>query len=378
MKKLLFLIFCFGCIACTTSGSSQADNNQNNPSKEDAQVSSPVVMNPQHQAFALWISGLSTQDTSAGYLKYQESSNNIWRKVVAGKINPILNFRDSFLAPVKKVRKLFYPFSGGDFLYANVFFPEIDTLIMVGLEPPGSLFIPDSLPTPERQSYLSKLSQSLFFSNELGFFRTLSMEKELKQIRLNGTLHPIVFYLARSGYQINRILPSKLLSDGSLAVSADTSRTQSNIIYYQKAGETKERVLYYFSIDLSDSGLKQTPAFTQFLKNQGEFGVFLKAASYLLHQAPFSTIRSHILEQSSVLLQDDSGVPLKFLKNQFDDIQVFGEYTQTIPLFASFYQPELKSLFADSAKVRKTGFIIGYNQQFRQTNLIFAKKMRTL
>ena len=43
---------------------------------------------------------------------------------------------------------LFYPFSGPDFLHANIFFPEFDTIIMIGLEPTGNskINITPSLP----------------------------------------------------------------------------------------------------------------------------------------------------------------------------------------------------------------------------------------
>jgi hypothetical protein len=379
MIRLFLLISCCLAIACTPSDASRKNDIEGIASEEVARdTSSALKVNSLHQDFALWIAGLSLKDTSSGYSTYRQSSDAIWKKVETRKIFPILTFRDSFLSPVYQVKKLFYPFSGGDFLYANVFFPQADTILMVGLEPPGTLFPIDSLSETGRQTYLSRLSQSLFFSNELGFFRTLSMEKELKQERLNGTLHPILFYLARSGYQVNRIEPGTVTPDGQWTSCGDSSCLTLNTLYYTRPGEPREKVLYYFSMDLSNSGLNRNPGFTKFMSNQGELGCFLKAASYLLHQSDFSSIRDLILTQSSWILQDDSGVPLKHLKSHYSDIQVFGEYTQTIPLFASFYQPELKTLFSDSARVKKTGFIIGYNQKFQQTNLIFAKKTRTL
>lgn len=336
----------------------------------------PILLRPDSPSG--WMAGLDITDTTSAYRNYSKTTDSVWSRVLSRKIQPILTFRDSFLPELTRHRQVFYPFAGGDFLYPNAFFSSADTLMLVGLEPPGTLFSPDSLSPTIRLQYLSALSQSLFFSNELGFFRTLSMEKELKQSRLNGTLHPILFYLSRSGYSIHSIRYAGFSPDGKWVDCSDSACHQVNIIRYYHNNPDSLHTLIYVSQDLSDDGLKKNPAFLKSLSYLNQPAVFLKAASYLMHQSDFASIRSWILQSSNCLLQDDSGIPLKFLKPEFSDIQVFGEYSRTIPLFASFFQPDLKQLFQDSSRVRNPGFIIGYNQKFQQTNLIFAKKMRTL
>jgi hypothetical protein len=328
--------------------------------------------------FALWLSGLQTQDSSVLYQNYSTSINKAWQKVEKTKIQPIITFRDSFIPETSKFSTLFYPFSGGDFLYAHTFFPNADTFILVGLEPAGTWFSKDSLSPKQQESYLSNLNQSLFFSNELGFFRTLSMEKELNQPYLDGTLHPILFYLSRLGLKVLRIFPQSISPEGSLIPAIDSASHFVNTVEFLEPSTQKRKILIYISQDLSNSGLNSKPGFLNFIQQKDSLAVFLKAASYLLHQSSFSTIRKLILESSQAILQDDSGVPLRELKKEFTHIEVFGAYDKTISLFTSFYQEDLKTLFQDSSQVRNPGFIIGYNQKFRQTNLIFAQKMRTL
>lgn len=361
-------------------GNGNNDNSIENDHSPDSLALSPGIPPPDtlQAQFALWMAGLDTTDTTSAYRNYCATTASVWKRVLTRKIEPILTFQDSFLPELNQCRLVFYPFAGGDFLYPNAFFSAADTLVLVGLEPPGTLFSPDSIAPDSRMQYLSGLSQSLFFSNELGFFRTLSMEKELKQNRLNGTLHPILFYLSRSGYTLHSIRYAGFSPDGNWADCTDSACHQVNIIRYFKNSPDSLYTLIYVSQDLSDEGLKKNPAFLKYLSSLHQPAVFLKAASYLMHQSDFAAIRSWILQNSKCLLQDDSGIPLKFLKPEFSDIQVFGEYSRTIPLFAGFFQPDLKQLFQDSSRVRNPGFIIGYNQKFQQTNLIFAKKMRTL
>ena len=72
-----------------------------------------------------------------------------------------------------------YPFSGPDFLYANLFFPTVKNYVLIALEPLGTLH---NVTTEEREyseHYLQQLQKSLYFSTHDGFFRTKSMEKEL-------------------------------------------------------------------------------------------------------------------------------------------------------------------------------------------------------
>jgi hypothetical protein len=101
--------------------------------------------------------------------------------------------------------------------------------------------------------------------------------------------------------------------------------------------------------------------------------VFLKAASYLLHQTSFSTIRDLILANTKTLLQDDSGVPFNFLNDSTWNVQLFGKYTKPIGLFAGRIQPDLKKAFATNAPA-ELPFRIGYNISHNEPHLILSQK----
>src|SRR5574343_513197 len=109
------------------------------------------------------------------WLNYSQQQSSKF-KVLQNRIgSPIAKWTQSVGYNQKQpVRTLLYPFAGGDYYYAHLFYPEVDTIIMVGLEPAGFLFDPRKQNREDLQMYLNNLEKSLLFPHKLGFFRTLS------------------------------------------------------------------------------------------------------------------------------------------------------------------------------------------------------------
>jgi len=125
---------------------------------------------------------------------------------------------------------------------------------------------------------------------------------------------------------------------------------------------------------LVENGLETRTELVEFLKKRNIASSYLKSASYLLHKPDFSIMRDLILTESEAVLQDDSGIPVKYFDPQSFDIQLFGTYTQPIPLFAGSFQSDLKALYDSSKTVRELPFGIGYQFQTGTSNLMLATK----
>ena len=134
-----------------------------------------------------------------------------------------------------------------------------------------------------------------------------------------------------------------------------------------------QKVLYYFSADLSDSGLKANQAVLRFCNKLGPTNSFLKADSYLLHQNDFNIARSYLLRASASILQDDSGIPLRYFAPDRWTMRFFGSYPGPINLFKNFYQPDLAHYYtASSPKPLTFGF--GYQWDPREAGVIIATR----
>jgi hypothetical protein len=270
---------------------------------------------------------------------------------------------------------LYYMFSGPDYLYADTFFPDAATYVLSGLEPVGA--IPDvaGLSNAALAGEVGRLQRSLNSVLSFSFFITKKMKTELKHGRLTGTLPILYVFLARSGKTVHEVslvaldATGKLLDDGA----PGTERAQAKgakIVFSGKDGA--KRTLYYFSTDISDGGFDKS-GFLAFCSGLGRGDALLKSASYLMHSDNFSKVRDFVLDRSDVIVEDDSGIPLRFFKPDEWQLQAFGNYIRPLSIFPRAYQPGLKSLYVRSP-AGPLDFGIGYHWRPRQSNLLLATR----
>jgi hypothetical protein len=269
---------------------------------------------------------------------------------------------------------MFYMFGGPDFLYANAFFPNATTYVLSGLEPAGQ--IPDLMKLPRGSvvQALRNIQGSLRSVLTLSYFITAQMSQDLNAGPVNGTIPILYVFLARSGKAIHDVSLVHLDEQGALQ-PGEGSRPLSpargvKIVFSEKDGPQK--TLYYFSTNLADERGKSI-ALLQFTKSLGQGDSFVKSASYLLHNSNFSQVRNFILDNSSVILQDDTGVPV----TQFDtakwQLRPFGRYVSPIPIFAGMYQSKLNELYQKNPP-SPIDFGVGYRWHANESNLLLATR----
>lgn len=333
-------------------------------------------------AFAKFISGMSsevvfTPSTSESWRNYAKGNDENW-KVLENRVgSKIATWVGTDLkSNANDPKTLFYPFAGGDLYYPSLFFPNQDTIIMIGLEPCGTLFDPNAQPADTLAKYYRALQHSMFFPHKLGFFRTLSMKDDFNNHLLNGTIHTLLFYLSRFGNEIQYIEFFNLDADGNPVNSAKGLDAKKRFggyrVGYQKANGPVKEVIY-FSQDASDGGMKAKPGLLKYLEKRGTVFTYFKAASYLMHYSTFSVVRNYVLGHSKAILQDDSGVPLKKLIEGGFEVNLFGNFTHTIPLFKAEFQPDLKEAY-EKGSPKPVPFMIGYTAPDAECNLQWAVK----
>ncbi len=273
---------------------------------------------------------------------------------------------------------LFYPLAGADFVYADAFFSNVKNYILVGLEKPGYLPNYEQLSNTDLQSYLNQIFNSLDISMKSGFFRTKSMAVQFNQKTVNGTLHSLLFYLARRGNKIRKIRHFILKENAVLKYTSGTEGMFSPGLDIEfLTADNKVKNLYYYNTDLSDENVK-IDNFFNWVSSFGEHHTMLKAASYLNSRDYFSKTRNYILKSSNMVVQDDSGIPYKYFNDGKWDVKLYGGYKKVIPLFSSRIQPDMVRAYSDSTKLtsKNLPFRIGYNVAVGETNLqvLYKKK----
>ena len=340
----------------------------------------PVVEVPIDESateFGYMISGIVPErmqnqlTENPGWLKLETAIASEWDLVTQGKILPISEWRSEIDAMKADTGTLFYPFAGADFLYSNCFFPNCDTIIMVGLEPLGT--IPKNLDfNVDFEEYVRKIKSSLYSSNRNGYFMTIKMGRDLHREDLNGVLPLILFYSTRQNYLVSKCEYVKMNEDGS-TITTEYENADGVVLTLTDKDRKKVKRIEYYRTDLSNVVFTPKSKFHLYFSSKNDKMVFLKAASYLLHNSSFSNIRDVILGGTRMLLQDDSGMPFSFFTPETWTTQLYGKYTRPIGLFSGRVQPALRAEF-QSRGSGELPFRIGYNVAHNEPHLILATR----
>ena len=258
-----------------------------------------------------------------------------------------------------KVDLVFYPFSGADFLYPIILYPDADIFILCGLEKTGAP-IGTNIKTDYKQynSYRTALKSFLKHS----YFITLMMKDDLDNTEIDGVCPVLSMLMATAKCDIISI-ENMMFDDKGKVVPAQGDGNVTKYKFFKK-GSSHEQTLYYISTNLRNTDLD--PKFLAFLNNtlpKHNVGTYLKAASYMLHWNTFTTIRNCILDNSISIIQDDSGIAYRNFDDRFE-ITLYGTYKRPLPSFDKrTYQPDLMTAYTDNAdKVKPLPFHIGYSE----------------
>ena len=268
---------------------------------------------------------------------------------------------------------MFYMFSGPDFLYADAFYSKATTYVLSALEPVGSVPDLERLPRGGIGAALHNVERSLGSVLSFSFFITKQMKTDLHAGQLSGTLPILYVFLARSGKTIRDVSPIALDDKGAAYFGNENPGPNATrgvrIIFAGDDGA--EKTLYYFSTDLSNSGVRVS-GFLKFCAALAPGNSLIKSASYLLHSGNFTTVRDFLLANSATVIQDDSGVPLAYYSPKRWRLFPFGRYAGPIAEFAGRYQEEYAELFRGSQPM---DFGIGYRWRSHESNLLLSVRL---
>ncbi|MHA1164133.1 MAG: hypothetical protein ACTSP0_00920 [Alphaproteobacteria bacterium] len=304
-----------------------------------------------------WRSHAATMDTAwASFEHRQVTRIRVWAAATLNAPRPVM----------------FYMFGGPDFIHADAFFPDASVYVLSGLELIGPLPDISKLPSKTLAPSLSALRQSLNNFLQFGYFITSEMGTQLRSRNLSGVLPVLYVFLARSGKTIHQVEYVALNGRGE-AVPARGKRKPKGVRISFSGKDGRLRMLYYFRTDISNKGLRKS-GFLKFCAKLGKGDSLIKSASYLLHLGNFSKVRDFLLKRSATIVQDDSGIPVKYFTSGNWRLRLFGQYAGPIEEFKRHYQRELADLF-QSGRVQRVNFGIGYHWHPQRTNIMVAERL---
>jgi hypothetical protein len=335
---------------------------------------------------ARFIAGLSQLDSNNYTLlekdkywtDFKTSMDKNWGAMVDQRLKPMDDWQRQAHSPlIKDSLTLFYPFSGPDFLHAETFYPNAPEYIMAALEPIVQIPSLETISEKKRDMFLDSLGKSLRDLFGKSYFITNHMMKDFRSIK--GVLPVFYFFIERTG--------NEMISQQFITVNAEgfeeeipfadykKYNTRGVKIIFRNTASQEMKTLYYFSTDISNSGLKKRPEFVAFISKRKPYNTFVKSASYLMHHPDFTAIRDMLLNQSVSIFQDDTGIMFKdFKKTKSWDAHFYGEYVKPVSDFPWLEkQPDLDSAF--KASKEPLPFSLGYHwSSKKQHYMLFTKK----
>jgi hypothetical protein len=317
-------------------------------------------------------SPLAPLTRDASWQQHARSLNGAWSSLEERRLARIRTWSAANLTEPKSV--VLYMFSGPDFLYVDAFFPNRTTYVLSGLEPVGQVPVVNENTRRSLAPALAGLRTSLGSVLNYSFFITKQMRARLGAQRFQGVLPILYMFLARSGKTVHEVNLIGIDNEGEV-VPAGTRDAAPGVKITFSGSDGKMQTLYYIQTDLSDRGLQRT-GFLKFCEKLGDADGFIKSASYLLHAESFSTMRGFLLGRTNALVQDDSGIPVRYFKTEEWRLHPFGRYLGPISLFYGRYQTKLSDVYRRSNPPR-LDFGVGYRWRPNESNLLLAVRNAT-
>ena len=383
MKLRNYIIFCFAILCLANCNNSYSINS-----------SAPLIEPPHilnytnaYDDTARFLAGQTLEKEqykslteNKQYEHYKTTVNEIWNAAFGPNMEKVGIWRKNNLNNDYS-KAIFYPFSGPDIVLPLKLYPNANEIVMFGLEPTGG--IPDITKVDKANinNHLQQFIRAIDSALNQAFFITKDMKVQITHSSLNGVSAIMMFFLAKNDYNIVQVKEINITSNGSVTSevlqSAEDSVKGIEILFTEKNSKNIKRVRY-FSLDVNNTSL-QVNTFGNYMQQYPLCSTIFKSASYLVWWGNFTKIRDIILKQSESILQDDTGIPYKVLKESGSwDITHFGKYHEPIPRFRpACYQ---KLLDEDNRLYSKGAlpFIYGYGWgvQDMTYHLVWARRIK--
>lgn len=313
------------------------------------------------------------QSTSAGQA-HAAAFERLWARYNEHHFTPMREWAAAELTPrVPPAAPVLYFFSGPDAISALALYPFATDYVMGGLEPVGGLPAPESLPRDRLKIALDNMRASTDVILSYGHFITKEMKADLEATEFRGVLPVVLAFVAMTGGEVLDFCYFRIDPQG---FAQDTGRSNSDgkasgvRVTFRKDASSPPQRIHYVQANVDDDGLKTRDSVLRWAERFGKGNVYLKAASYLLHEPSFSRIREFLLRQAVSVLQDDSGIPFSYFQNGDWRCYFFGAYTGTLDIFKKYHQAELDRAFRVAGV--PLAFGTGYKWKVGESNLLLA------
>ena len=326
-----------------------------------------------------------TLESKNVWVNYSKHVDSVWKMYDTKRLQVMQKWYDEQFGKYRKQEaNVFYPFSGPDWLNIYEIYPNGNKYVLAGLELVGNEIHPKEMNEKDLNRGFTELNKGLKTLIERGYFITSYMGHDFYASKFTGVLPVIYFFLARTNCNIVDQQFIGLDKAGAEHVIATGMKDESNKdfirgvkITFVNPSTKKLATLYYFSGDVEDKAIAAgNTGYVNFVKkNFDHTQTFIKAASYLMHTPTFSTMKNLVLDKSSIILNDDSGLPLNAVNDGKWNLTYYGAFTGATRDFPYIHEKDRLTYYQNNAKtIAPIPFGTGYKWKLNESNLLFCVK----
>jgi hypothetical protein len=337
-----------------------------------AQILAGITPNPLDPA----LKRLVESDT---FKEHQQWMTSKWAQV-RGRLQTMETWRSHEIKiPGAQKKTLLYPFSGPDFLNAYTLFPDHGRYVFFSLERPGTMPDLESVTPVQFTKLLQDVRSAFHDIFERNYFITSYMTKQLTTPWIRGTVPVMSIMMALMNRRIVRIEPLDLFPELTQDYDAPDAKRPPVMmravrIEFANPGVSGTQQLYYVTLDATDKALEFYPDFLSWASQYKPATVLLKSASYLLHDNQFSKTRAMLLDAADVVVQDDTGIPYRYLSQNPWQVKLYGRYSRPIRPMKYGYQKDLEEAYSSRQEQVPLPFPFGYHWRGQKSGLIVAHR----
>jgi hypothetical protein len=316
---------------------------------------------------------------SDAFKEHQQSMTSSWAQV-RGRIQTMETWRSHEIKiPGAQKKTLLYPFSGPDFLNAYTLFPDHGRYVFFSLERPGTMPDLESVTPVQFTKLLQDVRTAFRDIFERNYFITSYMTKQLTTPWIRGAVPVMSIMMALMNRRIVRIEPLDLFPELTQDYDAPDAKRPPVMmravrIEFANPGASGTQQLYYVALDATDKALEFYPDFLSWASQYKPATVLLKSASYLLHDNQFSKTRAMLLDAADVVVQDDTGIPYRYLSQNPWQVKLYGRYSKPIRPMKYGYQKDLEEAYSSRQEQAPLPFPFGYHWRGQKSGLIVAHR----
>jgi hypothetical protein len=374
---LLFLASC-------GQGNSGAKKSKDSVANSQENKATKTSYDRKFNDYSRFIAGLSqvkgsllqAQDSNKMYQQHCKLFGTRWDEMEKSRLSVMRKWAvDEVHSKIDTKLNTFYPFSGPDFLHVYQFYPNSKKYLFLANEPVGSAPDLSNMKNTDVVAYLKSIEASLGDIFKRSYFITGRMLSQIPRVK--GTIPVFMVFLARTGNEVLNVELIQLNPNGTTSVRtgpASGGLEGVRITFRPNAKPDDIRTMEYFNCDVSDDGLNSHKEIISYIQQFGKSNTFVKAASYLMHYGTFSKIREATIGISAAILEDDTGIPLRYLSAAYKPY-LYGKYVPPVNEFKGVFQRDLAEAYKDTNQVKKLPFSLGYHWLTKDQNyMLYVKK----